>query len=52
MRGLYEIPGRSYGEDPTTRVKVLSERDWIVTLDSRGEYYAGEQVKRRSCATR
>ncbi len=47
VRGLYEIPGRSYGEDPTTRVKVLSERDWIVTLDvAADEYYAGEQVKR------
>ncbi|MGW8274766.1 PFL_4703 family integrating conjugative element protein [Xanthomonas axonopodis] len=47
VRGLYEIPGRGYGEDPSTRVKVLSERDWVVTLDvSADEYYGGEQVKR------
>ncbi|MEA9585982.1 TIGR03746 family integrating conjugative element protein [Xanthomonas sp. WHRI 10064A] len=47
VRGLYELPGRGYGDDPATRVKVLSERDWVVTLDvSADEYYGGEQVKR------
>lgn len=47
VRGVYEIPGRGYGDDPTTRVKTVSERDWIVTLDiSADEYYGAEQVKR------
>ncbi|GKS83614.1 TIGR03746 family integrating conjugative element protein [Acidovorax sp. SUPP1855] len=47
VRGLYELPGRGYGDDPAARVKVLSERDWVVTLDvSADEYYGGEQVKR------
>ncbi|OWB31476.1 PFL_4703 family integrating conjugative element protein [Xanthomonas oryzae pv. oryzicola] len=47
VRGVYELIGRGYGDDPATRVKVLSERDWVVTLDiSADEYYAGEQVKR------
>ncbi len=47
MRGIYEIPGRGYGDDPATRVKVVSDRDWIVTLDvSADEYYGSEQVKR------
>ncbi|KAG0753078.1 hypothetical protein G6F24_013197 [Rhizopus arrhizus] len=47
VRGIYEIPGRGYGDDPATRVKVLSDRDWIVTLDvSADEYYGSEQVKR------
>ena len=27
VRGIYEIPGRGYGDDPATRVKVLSDRD-------------------------
>ena len=47
VRGIYEIPGRGYGDDPATRVKVLSDRDWVVTLDvSADEYYGSEQVKR------
>ena len=47
VRGIYEIPGRGYGDDPTTRVQVLSTRDWIVTLDvSADEYLGSEQVKR------
>lgn len=47
VRGIYEIPGRGYGDDPTTRVTVVSNRDWIVTLDvSADEYYGAEQVKR------
>ncbi|RUT42380.1 TIGR03746 family integrating conjugative element protein [Pseudomonas sp. PAMC 29040] len=47
VRGLYEIPGRGYGENPTQRVKVVSDRDWIVTLDvTADEYYGAEQVKR------
>lgn len=47
VRGIYEIPGRGYGDDPTTRVRVVSARDWVVTLDiSADEYYGAEQVKR------
>lgn len=47
VRGIYEIPGRGYGDDPATRVHVLSARDWVVTLDvSADEYFGSEQVKR------
>lgn len=47
VRGIYEIPGRGYGDAPVERVKTLSNRDWIVTLDvSADEYYGAEQVKR------
>ncbi|WP_158890271.1 MULTISPECIES: PFL_4703 family integrating conjugative element protein [unclassified Pseudomonas] len=47
VRGVYEIPGRGYGEDPARRVKVISARDWIVTLDlTADEYYSSEQIKR------
>jgi integrating conjugative element protein (TIGR03746 family)/conjugative transfer region protein (TIGR03750 family) len=33
VRGIYEIPGRGYGDDPTARVRTVSDRDWVVTLD-------------------
>jgi integrating conjugative element protein (TIGR03746 family) len=47
VRGVYEIPGRGYGDDPAARVKVVSDHDWLVTLDiSADEYYGSEQVKR------
>ncbi len=47
MRGVYEIPGRGYGENPSARVRVVSDDDWIVTLDlSADEYHGSEQVKR------
>ncbi len=47
VRGIYEIPGRGYGDDPSARVKVVSTRDWIVTMDlSADEFYGSEQVKR------
>jgi integrating conjugative element protein (TIGR03746 family) len=47
VRGIYEIPGRGFGDNPTARVRVLSDRDWIVTLDiTADEYYGSEQVKR------
>jgi integrating conjugative element protein (TIGR03746 family) len=47
VRGVYEIPGRGYGEDPARRVRVISPRDWIVTLDlTADEYYSSEQIKR------
>lgn len=47
VRGVYEIPGRGYGDDPANRVKAISQDDWRVTLDlSADEYYGAEQVKR------
>ncbi|WP_307941968.1 PFL_4703 family integrating conjugative element protein [Pseudomonas mosselii] len=47
VRGVYEIPGRGYGDDPTSRVTAISRDDWRVTLDlSADEYYGAEQVKR------
>jgi len=47
VRGIYEIPGRGYGDNPSARVRVLSQRDWVVTLDiSADEYHGAEQVKR------
>lgn len=47
VRGLYEIPGRGYGDDPLSRVKTRSNKDWVVTLDlSVDEYYGSEQIKR------
>lgn len=47
VRGIYEIPGRGYGNDPAMRVKVVSDRDWIVTLDVTADEYVGaEQIKR------
>lgn len=47
VRGIYEIPGRGYGDDPTLRVKVVSNDDWIVTLDlTADEYYDGDRIKR------
>lgn len=47
VRGVYEIPGRGYGDDPALRVKVVSDDDWIVTLDlTADEYYDGDRVKR------
>ena len=47
VRGVYEIPGRGYGDDPSTRVSIVSANDWIVTLDlNADEYYGPEPVKR------
>ncbi len=47
VRGVYEIPGRGYGDDPTLHVRQLSDNDWVVTLDiTADEYYGGERVKR------
>lgn len=47
VRGIYEIPGRGFGDAPAFRVKSLSQRDWLVTLDvTADEYYGAEQVKR------
>lgn len=47
VRGLYEIPGRGYGDDPMARVRVVSRDQWLVTLDvAADEYFGAEQVKR------
>ncbi|MDR2015202.1 MAG: TIGR03746 family integrating conjugative element protein [Azoarcus sp.] len=47
VRGIYEIPGRGYGDDPSMRLKTLSKRDWVAVLDvSADEYFGTEQVKR------
>lgn len=47
VRGIYEIPGRGFGEDPGKRVQVIGRDDWLVNLDvSADEYYGAEQVKR------
>ncbi|MFC4250362.1 PFL_4703 family integrating conjugative element protein [Sinimarinibacterium flocculans] len=47
VRGIYEIPGRGYGDNPAARVKIVSNHDWLVTLDvSADEYYGAEQIKR------
>jgi len=47
VRGIYEIPGRGYGDDPTSRVQAVSASNWVVTLDvSADEYLGSEQVKR------
>ena len=47
VRGVYEIPGRGYGDDPHNRVQVVGRDNWVVHLDvSADEYYGAEQVKR------
>ncbi len=47
VRGIYEIPGRGYGDEPAMRVRTVSANNWIVTLDvSADEYLGAEQVKR------
>lgn len=47
VRGVYEIAGAGYGDDPTHRVQQLSNNDWTVMLDiSADEYLAGQLVKR------
>lgn len=47
VRGIYEIPGRGYGDDPALRVRSVSNNSWVATLDvSADEYLGSEQVKR------
>lgn len=47
VRGVYEILGRGYSEDPELRVKQLDRDSWLVKLDlNADEYYAAEPVKR------
>lgn len=46
VRGVYEIPGRGYVDDPTLHVDQLSIDDWTVNLDIiADEYLGGERVK-------
>lgn len=47
VRGVYEMPGRGYADNPKLRVKTLSINDWVVSLDlATDEYYSSEPVKR------
>ncbi|MNY70205.1 hypothetical protein D3C86_2082890 [compost metagenome] len=47
MRGVYEVLGRGYSDDPDLRVKQLDVHSWLVKLDlNADEYYAAEPVKR------
>jgi len=47
VRGVYEVLGRGYSEDPALRVKQLDHDSWLVKLDlNADEYYAAEPVKR------
>ncbi|HEX7638470.1 MAG TPA: TIGR03746 family integrating conjugative element protein [Burkholderiaceae bacterium] len=48
VRGIYEIPGRGYGDDPGLRVKVVSPDDWIVTLDVTADEYLGSELVKRA----
>lgn len=47
VRGVYEILGRGYSDDPGFRVQQLDKDSWKVTLDiTADEYYLSESVKR------
>jgi len=47
VRGIYEILGRGYAQNPTLRVQQLSRDAWRVNLDlNADEYYLTEAVKR------
>ena len=47
VRGVYEILGRGYADNPTQRVKQLDKNTWQVNLDlNADEYYLSEPVKR------
>ncbi|UYZ83080.1 TIGR03746 family integrating conjugative element protein [Entomomonas sp. E2T0] len=47
VRGVYEILGRGYADNPTHRVKQLDRNTWQVNLDlNADEYYLSEPVKR------
>jgi integrating conjugative element protein (TIGR03746 family) len=46
-RGVFEIPERGYGDDPSFRVKALGADAWLVNLDlTVDEYFGSERVKR------
>lgn len=47
VRGVYEILGRGYVDDPGFRVRQVDKDSWVVTLDmTADEYYLTESVKR------
>lgn len=47
VRGLFEIPGRTFADDPLFRVIQNSRDEWTVNLDVEiSEYYLSEKVKR------
>ena len=47
VRGVYEILGRGYSDDPQLRVQQLDHNSWRVNLDlNADEYLAAEPVKR------
>jgi integrating conjugative element protein (TIGR03746 family) len=47
VRGVYEILGRGYADNPTERVKQIDRNSWQVNLDiTADEYYLSEPVKR------
>ncbi|WP_437884526.1 PFL_4703 family integrating conjugative element protein [Pseudomonas sp. LRF_L74] len=47
VRGVYEVLGRGYSDDPELRVRSLDRDTWLVNLDlNADEYYAAEPVKR------
>jgi len=47
VRGIYEILGRGYAQNPALRVKSLGQNAWRVNLDlNADEYYLTEAVKR------
>ncbi len=48
IRSLHEIPGRGYGERPALRVRTVSNRDWVVTLDVNADEFHGEQRVKRA----
>jgi hypothetical protein len=51
VRGVYEVLGRGYSDDPDLRVKQLDKHSWLVKLDlNADEYYAAEPVKARGRA--
>jgi integrating conjugative element protein, PFL_4703 family len=46
-RGVYEILGRGFADDPAFRVQQLDKNTWKVNLDLQAdEYYLAEPVKR------
>ncbi|MDR0770564.1 MAG: TIGR03746 family integrating conjugative element protein [Burkholderiales bacterium] len=47
VRGVYEILGRGYADNPTERVRQIDKDSWQVNLDiTADEYYMSEPVKR------
>jgi len=47
VRGIYEILGRGYADNPALRVQSIGQNAWRVNLDlNADEYYLTEAVKR------